>query len=477
MPSEQIPVTPHDQVQQDQAQSQIKHCSACHSPLSSDVPNTPPFILRDAPDASDAAVVCSSCRSRLALCAEPPLRTRDGLFAEVERELLRRAASLQDGCNEATALQLSPRPHVSHTPSDPCPDEDMESEAPAPAQAPSTTVDAATPSALSPLQSAATPEGQQPQIPLASTRPTLTAIDTHDLHPSIPSSPRALQPVVNPTVIASGSKPRWQASPASSPDPLVDITRLRVRSQGHHCLYPGATFQGTQKSGRNSYDVNVTIVDVDFSSSHLCGYLRIRGLTDDWPELTTYFDAEIIGSRYGFLTRNWGASEQEDMVHWARFPAFRHVRHDLKKPHLTMKDTSRGAVFMRWKEKFLVPDHRVQDINGASFAGFYYVCVDFNPQQSGTASTQPLPSPVEEVSPAPAAPAQSPNQTKTEPASRARRTSVSHGTRRTGRSSSRSAPSNVATMSGFYFHQNSEPYQQLSLVHVPERTTSCFEFR
>lgn len=109
--------------------------------------------------------------------------------------------------------------------------------------------------------------------------------------------------------------------------------------------------------------------DVDFASSHLCGYLRIRGLTDDWPELTTYFDAEIIGSRYGFLTRNWGATEQEDMVHWARFPAFRHVRHELKKPHLTMNDADRGAVFMRWKEKFLVPDHRVQDISGASFAG------------------------------------------------------------------------------------------------------------
>jgi hypothetical protein len=32
-------------------------------------------------------------------------------------------------------------------------------------------------------------------------------------------------------------------------------------------------------------------------------------------------------------------------------------------------------------------------------------------------------------------------------------------------------------MSGFYFHQNSEPYQQLSLSHVPERSTSSFEFR
>ena len=54
--------------------------------------------------------------------------------------------------------------------------------------------------------------------------------------------------------------PHRQSSPISSPDPLTDITRLRIRSQGHNCLYPGATFQGTQKSGRNSYDVNVTIV-------------------------------------------------------------------------------------------------------------------------------------------------------------------------------------------------------------------------
>lgn len=43
-------------------------------------------------------------------------------------------------------------------------------------------------------------------------------------------------------------------------DPTVDITQLRVRSQGYHCLYPGATFKGTQKSGRNSYDVTVTVV-------------------------------------------------------------------------------------------------------------------------------------------------------------------------------------------------------------------------
>jgi len=45
-----------------------------------------------------------------------------------------------------------------------------------------------------------------------------------------------------------------------------------------------------------------------------------------------------------------------------------------------MPDNDRGAVFMRWKERFLVPDHRVQDINGASFAGgFLPVLVRLSP--------------------------------------------------------------------------------------------------
>ncbi|KAJ7449943.1 vacuolar import and degradation protein-domain-containing protein [Mycena latifolia] len=288
--------------------------------------------------------------------------------------------------------------------------------------------------------------------------PTLTAAASPSYRPAPPvySKPAPAPPpaFARPPFVP----PRQHAKGA---DPLTDITRLRVRAQTHHCLYPGASFQGTQKSGRNSYDVNVTIVDVDFASSFLCGYLRIRGLTDDWPELTTYFDAEIIGSRYGFLTQNWGATEQADMVHWGRFPAFRHVKSELKKPHLTMPDRDRGAVFMRWKERFLVPDHRVQDINGASFAGFYYVCVDFNPAptHADPEEGEPIAEPDEAVPPQPApAPPAKPRRDSSV------RRALSTGPR-------------PALMSGFYFHQNSEPYQQLTLNHLPERTSSSFEFR
>ncbi|KAH9981034.1 vacuolar import and degradation protein-domain-containing protein [Lactifluus volemus] len=326
------------------------------------------------------------------------------------------------------------------------------------------------------------------------TPPQIIQQSAHDLSPYLDLDDELHRPhphiahATNPTFVPDGPRLSVSSTPSISssirsnsapaqhsltPDPSVDITRIRMRSQGHHCLYPGATFQGTQKSGRNSYDVTVSIVDVDFSSSFLCGYLCIRGLTDDWPELTTYFDAEIIGSRYGFLTRGWGADEEGDMVHWARFPAFRHVKNKLKPPHLTM-DGYPGAVFMRWKERFLVPDHRVQDINGASFAGFYYVCVDFNSH----AQTPPTParqasshqtSVVREEPEGP--PLQVSMAPKLEPMS-----TDNTNSHRSSSIGTRSAPG-VATMSGFYFHQNSEPYQQLSLQHVPETVSTSFELR
>ncbi|KAF8623456.1 hypothetical protein AX15_006241 [Amanita polypyramis BW_CC] len=207
----------------------------------------------------------------------------------------------------------------------------------------------------------------KPSTPLR--KPALSCITTTSVSSVAPLSHSLVHHVTSTTASTVVIDSRRQNGKCMVPDPLIDITRLRIRTSSHYCLYPGATFVGTQKSGRSSYDVTVTVVDVDFASSFLCGYLRIRGLTDDWPELTTYFDAEIIGNRYGFLTQNWGASENDDMIHWSRFPAFKQIRPELREPMLTMTDRDRGAVFMRWKERFLVPDHRVQDISGASFAG------------------------------------------------------------------------------------------------------------
>lgn len=187
-------------------------------------------------------------------------------------------------------------------------------------------------------------------------------------------------------------------------------------------LRAGSRFTGTQQSERQVYEVQVEIKYVDLRESFLCGYLRIQGLTDDHPTLTTYFEGEIIsGHKHTFTTRHadWGATLATDLSHWAKFPAFRpyakQARRASGSSHVAMKDVAQSEhIFMRWKEHFLVPDHRVRTITGASFEGFYYIC--FNQVQG--------------------------------------------------------------TVSGIYFHSKSERFQQLELKHVEDRGCySALEFR
>jgi len=77
-------------------------------------------------------------------------------------------------------------------------------------------------------------------------------------------------------------------------------------------LMAGARFLGVQQSGRANYDVEVIIQSVDIEKAFLCGYLKISGLTDEFPELTTYFEGEILGSHHNFLTQKWDADETTD---------------------------------------------------------------------------------------------------------------------------------------------------------------------
>ena len=113
------------------------------------------------------------------------------------------------------------------------------------------------------------------------------------------------------------------------------------------------------------------------------------GLTPEHPSLTTYFEGEMIGPKYGFVTKQqhetWGATSTTDVEHWDYFEPFAAVSSQAgthAKPSRKLLHTEQQLrhkeqddfIFMRWKEQFLVPDHRVRYINGASFEGFYYIC-------------------------------------------------------------------------------------------------------
>uniref|UniRef100_A0A7M4G1K7 GID complex subunit 4 homolog n=1 Tax=Crocodylus porosus TaxID=8502 RepID=A0A7M4G1K7_CROPO len=216
--------------------------------------------------------------------------------------------------------------------------------------------------------------------------------------------------------------PRRQANPPHKRALCLALPRPRAGGGGGELrpgvatslLYSGAKFRGQQRSKGNAYDVEVVMQHVDMENSYLCGYLKIKGLTEEYPTLTTFFEGEIISKKHPFLTRKWDADEDVDRKHWGKFQAFYQYAKTFNSDDFVYEDLKNGDyVFMRWKEQFLVPDHTIKDISGASFAGFYYICF----QKS------------------------------------------------------------AASIEGYYYHRSSEWYQSLNLTHVPEHSAPIYEFR
>ncbi|CAE6520919.1 unnamed protein product [Rhizoctonia solani] len=507
MPTEQV-VTSPALAETITASAQIKVCGACHNPLS----DTPELVFVGPASPSDVFSPGPFCSS----CADRARSLHDNVFGNPHPRLRRQStlAPMVEEPTEYTDTQHSSRTNTAVA-------EQSETQSP-----------------------------QRMEISPVATGSSQCAFDSHSVpsHPHHPHPARALSsPHPHSPPPSDREYPRephrTRSAALSEPDPYADVTRLRLNNTRQDCLYPGASFVGIQKSGRNSYNVSVTIVNVDFPGSTLCGYLTIENLTDDHPQLTTYFDAEIIGPKYGFLTQRYGASEMDDITHWGRFDSFRAIKSEMRRPGLTIRQktfSERGFVFMRWKERFLVPEHQVRGIRGASYDGFYYVCVQLNsPTDSPTTHSHPFrepTSPVQSYHHLPHPPHSHPHHTHSHvPPTRTRTMSSASAnsarspgpmspevlqsaeefpplsptsTRRMSQSQpqqprihtqnlnhratsptspritrsresfsgGRAPRTSTATMTGFYFHQNSEPYQQLTLHHQPERMTSVFEF-
>lgn len=175
-----------------------------------------------------------------------------------------------------------------------------------------------------------------------------------------------------------------------SPSCYLHFRRLSLK-HGTSFLHPGTRFCGFQNSGRFEYEVNVTIQNVDFDRSFLCGSLEIQGLTSEFPFITTYFEGEIIGPKYSFLTNHeeWGATEALDLQHWKKFSAFRKFfRTNLRLNAKHNSEIINGKIFMRWKEQKII-DKKTSNgsllspiscgnlcYDGISYAGYYYICLD-----------------------------------------------------------------------------------------------------
>lgn len=212
-----------DQIQAETAQT-IKYCSSCSHPL---VDSSSAVLVQDDHDST----VCVWCRNtQLQIQANDALAV-DGIAAPLVRATL---PPIVTQVNRVLPVHIV--------------DEGIFGDGMDMDEVPTSSSTFSSPyTPISTLSSAI----HSQQTALSTTKPVALS------HSTTYSRPVSHQSRKNTSTDTPSHSPR---ASHSSPDPLLDITHIRVRCQGHHCLYPGAVFQGTQKSGRNSYDVTVNIV-------------------------------------------------------------------------------------------------------------------------------------------------------------------------------------------------------------------------
>lgn len=159
---------------------------------------------------------------------------------------------------------------------------------------------------------------------------------------------------------------------------------------GRGALHAGSIWRGSQRSGRTTYELTIKIDALDLPNSTLVGTMTIYGLTPALDRLCTHFEGEIVGHKFGWETGKWGANSTDDWNHWNRLKG--------GSTHLEEGKGEQKRIFMRWKEQFVIPQstqiyhnqsadlefaqNGPDNVHGASYAGFYYISLDFDPDSS-----------------------------------------------------------------------------------------------
>eukprot|EP00730_Choanoeca_flexa_P020353 TRINITY_DN9946_c0_g1_i1.p2 TRINITY_DN9946_c0_g1~~TRINITY_DN9946_c0_g1_i1.p2 ORF type:complete len:213 (+),score=32.45 TRINITY_DN9946_c0_g1_i1:87-725(+) len=148
-----------------------------------------------------------------------------------------------------------------------------------------------------------------------------------------------------------------------------------VQDRVCNALHEGAIFQGFQSSRLDRYRVELKISQWHRDSMTCTGDLKIFNLTPEFPELTTCFQAEVIGyGKASFITNQWRADYQTDIEHWTNLPGFKMSW--LRASGADYNPATERYVYLRLKEEFVANRPNMTRIHGASFSGFYYAVFD-----------------------------------------------------------------------------------------------------
>jgi len=156
---------------------------------------------------------------------------------------------------------------------------------------------------------------------------------------------------------------------------VPDFTAIRIPTGSIGALYPESKFKGHQRSGKSQYEVEITIKHVDLRENTMSGFLHIRNLSEQ--DITTFFTGELISSSLEFFANPYGAEPKIDLQHWAKFPHLRSLMHLWTRDYPNIPEYAYNLASEDFIYSRWKERHLVPDhkqsILGACYAGFYYV--------------------------------------------------------------------------------------------------------
>ncbi|WUR04933.1 glucose-induced degradation protein 4-like protein [Vairimorpha necatrix] len=120
-------------------------------------------------------------------------------------------------------------------------------------------------------------------------------------------------------------------------------------------LENGSKYSGRQLSSTGSFNLVMKIDNLNLDENIMCGTLNIYKSNSKIIQISTYFEARVIGSEMATKLKDL----ESDGVNWEKFPEF-----------------SKGGdecLYFRIKELFILPNMNLEQ-GEASIDGFYYCC-------------------------------------------------------------------------------------------------------
>lgn len=128
-------------------------------------------------------------------------------------------------------------------------------------------------------------------------------------------------------------------------------------------LKNGSSYTGKQTTGVGSFDIDMKVSAFNFEQGYLCGTFTVHNLTSEHNLLRTYFEGQLIGITNTALLN--------EIKYWTKFPCWKSEFEDGSPSYNPFKSK---YLYLKIKELFLLPNPRIESVNGASIDGFYYCC-------------------------------------------------------------------------------------------------------